>query len=309
MAAENVTTDGFLIVGFSDLPQLQVPLSIVLLLVYLMTLIGNLLVMIIVYSNPHLHTPMYFFISNLSFLDISYTSVISPPLLAHFLSPQTQISFTECLLQVYFVMVKVNLEFVLLAVMAYDRYVAICNPLRYMAIMNKAVCFLLAAGSWVVGLLNVIPHAVLLSRLSFCGSHTINHFFCDVTALMKLSCSSTLAIEAMSYMLGATVALMSFSLITTSYTRIISSIWKIHSREGRSKAFSTCASHLIVAILFYGSVCATYLRPTSTYSMNENKIFSLFYTGVTPLWNPIIYSLKNTEFIKAMKNFNKITKQ
>ncbi|XP_078510138.1 olfactory receptor 5V1-like [Lissotriton helveticus] len=302
MEAANFTSvEGFLLLLFSDHPKMQIPLFVAFVLIYTTTLIGNLLIMTIIYGTLHLHTPMYFFLTNLSFLDIIYTSIIFPQMLAHFFEHKTYISFTECLLQVYFFMAMVTLEFILLAVMAYDRYVAICNPLRYTTIMNKDVCFRLAAGSWVLGLMDVIPHTVLISGLSFCASHEINHFFCDVTALLKLSCTSTLIIEALSYFLGATVALMSFLLIITSYISIISAILKLQSMQQRQKAFSTCSSHLTVVILFYGSVCSTYLRPSSTYSMNYNKIVSLSYITVTPLCNPIIYSLKNKEFKNAMK--------
>ncbi|XP_069057636.1 olfactory receptor 5V1-like [Pleurodeles waltl] len=305
MEAANVTrADGFHLLIFSDHPQMQIPLFVVFVLIYPATLMGNLLVMTIIYGSSHLHTPKYFFLSNLSFIDIIYTSVIFSKMLAHFFRQKTYISFTECLLQVYFFMAMVTLEFILLAVMAYDRYVAICNPLRYMTIMNKVVCFRLAAGSWVLGLMDVIPHTVLISGLSFCSSHEINHFFCDVTVLLKLSCTSTLIIEALSYFLGVTVALMSFLLIITSYISIISAILKLKSMQQRQKAFSTCSSHLTVVILLYRSVCSTYLRPTSTYSMKYNKIASLSYITVTPLCNPIIYSLKNKEFKNALKRTN-----
>ncbi|XP_069057632.1 olfactory receptor 5V1-like [Pleurodeles waltl] len=185
--------------------------------------------------------------------------------------------------------------------MALDRYVAICNPLRYMVVMNKAICFQLAVGAWVVSFMVPIPHTVLLSQLSFCESHTINHFFCDVTALMKISCSNTNSIETLTYIIGATVALFCFNLIIVSYINIASSILKIKSKGGRRKAFSTCASHITVVVIFFGSLFGTYLRPTSTYSMRETKISSLSYIALTPLCNPVIYSLKNTEIKNALR--------
>ncbi|XP_078510161.1 olfactory receptor 5V1-like [Lissotriton helveticus] len=302
MEEGNLTSsDDFFIVGFSDLLQLQVPLFAALLMMYLLTMMGNLLIMAIVYYSANLHTPMYFFLTNLSFLDISYTSFIFPQMLAHFFFKGTYMSLTECLLQVYFFVFMVSTEFLLLAVMAVDRYMAICNPLHYMTIMNKAVCFQLAVGSWVVGLTDAIPHTVLMSGLSYCQSHIINHLYCDGTALMKLSCTSTHTIEVFTYVIGAFVGLMPFVLIITTYIKIISTVLQIQSPEGRRKAFSTCASHLTVVILFYGSVCTTYMRPTSSYSIKENKILSLSYIIVTPLCNPIIYSLKNTEFKNALK--------
>ncbi|XP_069506104.1 olfactory receptor 5V1-like [Ambystoma mexicanum] len=297
MDGENLSLgEEFLLVGFSDLPHLQAPLFASFLLIYLMTLAGNLLIMTTIYCDARLHTPMYFFLTNLSFIDISYTSVIFPPMLAHFFLDGTYISLTECLLQAYFFMFVLSTEVVLLTVMAYDRYVAICNPLRYMTIMNKGVCMQLVVFSWTVGFVDALPHTVLISGLSFCKSHTINHFFCDVAALMKMSCSSTSRIETVTYILGAIVTMTSFVLIITSYINIVSSIRQIAAKGGTPKAFSTCASHLTVVILFYASLCSTYMRPASTYSMKENKILSLTYIAITPLCNPIIYTLKNAEF-------------
>ncbi|XP_078507319.1 olfactory receptor 1G1-like [Lissotriton helveticus] len=302
MKEENQTLlKDFLIVGFSDLPQLQVPLCAAFSVIYLLTLAGNLLIMATIYSNSHLHTPMYFFLTNLSFNDICYTSVIFPHMLANFFMDGTHISFIACLLQVYFFMFVVVVEYILLSVMALDRYVAICNPLRYMVIMNKAVCFRMAVGTWAVSFLVPLPHTVLLSQLSYCESHTINHFFCDITALMKISCSNTHSIETLTYIMGAIVALLCFNLIIISYVNIASSILKIKTKGGRHKAFSTCASHITVVVIFFGSLFGTYLRPTSTYLMRDTKISSLSYIALTPLCNPIIYSLKNTEFKNALR--------
>ncbi|XP_078507316.1 olfactory receptor 5V1-like [Lissotriton helveticus] len=306
MTLDNITfKDGFFIVGFSDLPQLQVPLFVSFLFIYIMSLAGNLLVMTIIYSSANLHTPMYFFLTHLSFLEISYTSVIFPQMLAHFFLQGSQITLPRCLLQMYFFIVMVSTEFLLLTVMAYDRYVAICSPLRYMIVMNKTVCIQLAAGSWLIGVMDALPHTILISKFSFCDSHTINHFFCDLTALIRISCTDTEIIEIFTVMLGVVLALISFLLIITSYVNIITAILKIQSAAGRGKAFSTCASHLTVVILFYGSLCSTYMRPISTYSIKTNKIMSLTYTALTPLFNPIIYSLKNEEFKHALKKTQK----
>ncbi|XP_069506137.1 olfactory receptor 5V1-like [Ambystoma mexicanum] len=185
--------------------------------------------------------------------------------------------------------------------MAYDRYLAICNPLRYMLIMNKTMCIWLAAASWSISFMNALPHTVLMSRLSYCGSHTINHFFCDITALMKLSCSRTHVIETITYIVGALVGVIPFLLIITSYIMIISTVLKIRSSDGRYKAFSTCGSHITVVILFYGMICSTYMRPTSMYSIDANKLSSLLYIAVSPLCNPIIYSLKNEDFKRILR--------
>ncbi|XP_069506117.1 olfactory receptor 6N1-like [Ambystoma mexicanum] len=299
------SSDYFLIVGFSDLPELQVPLFVSLTLIYLMTLMGNFFIMSAIYCNSQLHTPMYFFITHLSFLDIGYATVIFPQMLAHFHLPGTHMSLAECLLQSYFFMSMVSTEYVLLTVMAYDRYVAICNPLRYLTIMNWTLCMSLAAASWGFGCMAPIPYIALMSKLSFCESRTINHFFCDLTALLKISCSSTKPIELLTYIMGSTVALMSLLPIIISYINIILSILKIQSKGGRSKTFSTCCSHLTVVIFFYVSLFSTYVRPTSTYSMKDNKILTLCYTAITPLSNPIIYSLKNTEIKNALRKKTK----
>ncbi|XP_069506111.1 olfactory receptor 5V1-like [Ambystoma mexicanum] len=301
MKEDNLSAvEDFFLVGFSDVPKLQIPLFAAFSLIYLMTLVGNLLIMITIYSNSHLHTPMYFFLINLSFIDISCTTIIFPPMLARFFLNGAHISLTECLVQAYCFMVTMSTEFLLLAVMAYDRYVAICNPLRYMTIMNKAVCMRLAAGIWGVSFMTPLSHTVLVSKLTFCESHTVNHFFCEVPSLMKLSCSSTYTIETLSYIFGAVELMMAFLLIIISYINIVSSILKIKSKGGRTKAFSTCASHLIVVILFFGSICSTYVRPASTTSMETDKLLSLSYIVITPMFNPVIYSLKNTEFKMAL---------
>ncbi|XP_069058006.1 olfactory receptor 5V1-like [Pleurodeles waltl] len=286
----------FIIVGFYDFPHLLVPLFVSFLLIYLLILVGNLLIMVVVYSNKQLHTPMYFFLTNLAFLDISYTTMFFPNMLSHFFLEVTHISLNGCLLQMFFFVFMVSTEFFLLAVMAYDRYVAICNPLRYITTMNDVVCMKLAAGCWLLSLIDPIPHIVLTSRLSFCGSHTIYHFFCDVAAVLNLSCSGARAVQTASYVMGTIVGVAPFALTITSYINIISTILKIRSAEGRRKAFSTCASHLTVVVLFYGVICSTYMRPPSTVSVKYNKLLSLLYVALTPLCNPIIYCLKNTEF-------------
>ncbi|XP_069506107.1 olfactory receptor 5V1-like [Ambystoma mexicanum] len=302
MKEDNLSAvEDFFIVGFSDLPKLQVPLFAVFSLIYVMALVGNLLIMTTIYSNSHLHTPMYSFLMNLSFIDISCTTIIFPPMLAQFVLNGAHMSLTECLVQTYFFMVMISTEFLLLAVMAYDRYVAICNPLRYMTIMSKALCMRLAAGIWLFGFMTPLPHTVLISQLNFCDSHTVNHFFCEIPSLMKISCSSTYKIETLSYIFMAVELMTSFLLIIISYINIVSSILKIKSKGGRSKAFSTCVSHLTVVILFYGSVFSTHVRPASSYSTEKNKILSLSYIVITPMFNPVIYSLKNTEFKKALR--------
>ncbi|XP_069506034.1 olfactory receptor 8D1-like [Ambystoma mexicanum] len=302
MNMDNQTSDTeFFIVGFSDFPQLKVPLFVAFLMVYLVTLGGNLIIFTLVCCNTQLHTPMYFFLTNLSFIDVTFTTTIFPKMLADFFAERPTFSLTECLVQLYFFMALVYGEFFLLTVMAYDRYVAICNPLRYSVIMSKALCSQLSAGAWVLAFLGPVPHTVMTSALSFCKSHLVNHFFCDITALMKISCTSTRRIETLSFITGTVVQVFSLLPIIISYIHIISAILKIQSVEGRSKAFSTCASHLTVVILFFGSLIIMYLRPPSMYSLNQNKVFALLYCAIVPLFNPIIYSLKNKELRNALR--------
>ncbi|XP_078507337.1 olfactory receptor 5V1-like [Lissotriton helveticus] len=291
----------FLIVGFSDLPHLRIPLFLAFTLIYLITLVGNFLIMSIIYSSPYLHRPMYFFLINLSFIDISGISVTFPQMLAHFFLKRALIPLTACLLQVYCFALLLTAEFLLLTFMALDRYVAICNPLHYRTIMNKNMCIQLVAVSWALGLTLPLPYIVLMSGLSYCQSHTINHFFCDASALMKLSCTNIHTMETMSYTFGSIFGLAPFLFVITSYVKVISVILKTKSTEGRRKAFSTCGSHLTVVILFYGSICPTYMRPTSTFSLKDNKIVSLLYTTLPPLCNPIIYSLNNSDFKNVLR--------
>ncbi|XP_069506064.1 olfactory receptor 8U9-like [Ambystoma mexicanum] len=291
----------FLIVGFSDFTRLQVPLFATLVLIYLITLIANFLIMSIIYSDSRLHTPMYFFLTNLAFLDISYTSVTIPRMLANFFQEASCISLIGCFLQLYCFLWFLCTEFNLLAVMAYDRYVAICNPLLYTVLMSKTTCQKLAAGSWTFSILETIPHAVLLSQLSFSGSRRLNHFFCDLPVLLMLSSNNAHTMELATFVLGALFAVSTLLLVLLSYINIISAILNIRSTEGRQKAFSTCASHLTVVIVFYGALFMMYLTPMSRMPADKSKIFSLFYIVFTPLCNPIIYSLKNSEFKSALQ--------
>ncbi|XP_069057642.1 olfactory receptor 1G1-like [Pleurodeles waltl] len=301
MKRENLSTaEDFLIIGFSDLPLLQLPIYIAFLLIYLISVVGNLLILVTIHFSSNLHTPMYFFLMQLSFIDIVYMSNIFPHMLVHFFMEGTHISFSGCLLQMYFFLAMISLESLLLTVMAYDRYVAICNPLQYLNIINREMCVFLAAGTWVLGFINAIPYTAQVSTLSFCASHTINHFFCDITALMKISCTSTQGIEILTYINGVLASLMSCIPIVISYINIALAIMRIKSKGGRNKAVSTCASHLTMVILLYTSFCAMYMRPTSFYSLKQNKILSLSYIAVTPLCNPFIYGLRNTELKNAL---------
>ncbi|XP_029435854.1 olfactory receptor 5V1-like [Rhinatrema bivittatum] len=291
----------FLFLGFSEFPELQLPLFTLFLMLYLMAMLGNLLVICIVCIDRHLHTPMYFLLVNLSSIDICSLTTILPKLLTICLTNSSNISFNGCILQWYCYMMCVATEFLLLTAMAYDRYVAICNPLHYTIIMNKRVCALLAAVSWLAGSLESFPHAVIISQFSYCDSNVINHFFCDITALLKLSCTDISDIETITFVEGVIAGCTPFLLILTSYVFIISTILRIRSTEGKIKAFSTCSSHLTVIILLYGTMLGVYMQPSSRDSTKSNKLPSALYIVSLPLLNPLIYSLRSKELKVALK--------
>nr|XP_033799940.1 olfactory receptor 1F1-like [Geotrypetes seraphini] len=290
----------FIILGFFELPEMQFLLFLVFLIIYLMSLTGNLLIIITVCSNSHLHSPMFFFLINLSFLEICYVTVTVPKLLAVLIAENNTISFAQCMIQMYLFLVCTDVEINLLTTMAYDRYIAICKPLHYTIIMNKKVCFILAIFSWTISFLNPVSDVALISQSSFCRSNEINHFFCDVTALMTLSCSETSVIEDINYFGGSVLGLTPFILTIISYVYIISAVLKIQSAKGRQKVFSTCSSHLTVVLLFYGTSFGVYMRPKSVYSMDLNKLLNIVYITAIPLLNPLNYSLRNKELKGAL---------
>ncbi|XP_030042681.1 olfactory receptor 1019-like [Microcaecilia unicolor] len=302
MEEENITTvTEFIILGFPEFPELQIPLFLLFLLIYLIVLMGNLTIITVTCLDPRLHTPMYFFLCNLSFLDISSTSVTLPKLMDIFLRKGQHVSVKGCFTQMHFFLALASVEFFLLTVMAYDRYVAVCHPLHYAVIINVKVCVLMAAGSWVIGFLDPVIHTVLISHFSYCASNEINHFFCDLSALLTLSCSRTYTVESMSLIAAALMGLPCFTTTLTSYAYIISTILRIQSTEGRRKAFSTCSSHLTVVILFYGTIMCLYIRPTSMQSLDQNKLFAVLYNILIPMFNPVIYGLKNREVKGALR--------
>ncbi|KAE8589895.1 hypothetical protein XENTR_v10017818, partial [Xenopus tropicalis] len=287
---------GFIIQGFSDTPELQTSLFVLFLGIYLIILLGNLIIFLVISCNPHLHTPMYIFLLNLSLIDISFTTTVLPNLLHILLTQQNNISFLGCMTQMYVFVALASSEYFLLTAMAYDRYVAICDPLHYIARMSRKHCAGLITASFTVGFGDPVGIVVLTSKLSYCASHLINHFFCDVTPLLNLSCSSTFTAELSIYFVGTLLGFSSFILTLTSYIFIISAILKIQSSEGRQKAFSTCASHLTCVITLYGTGFCLYMRPTTKFSLKRDKYFSLLYIALGPVLNPLIYTLKNREF-------------
>uniref|UniRef100_A0A8C3IF09 Olfactory receptor n=1 Tax=Chrysemys picta bellii TaxID=8478 RepID=A0A8C3IF09_CHRPI len=293
----------FILRGFRILYPFQIGPFVLVLLTYFTTVAGNTLIIVTILIDRGLHTPMYFFLGNLSFLDIWYTSNIVPKMLQGFLAEKgVVISFSGCVTQLYIFGSQAATEILLLTVMAYDRYLAICNPLRYTALMNARVCVELASFSWLGGFLfNPVIMTTFIFTLPYCGPNRINHFFCDLPPLLKLACTDTYRNEVAIYTISVTFIMVPFLLILVSYVRILQAILSIPSAAGRSKAFSTCSSHLIVVTLFFGSGIVTYLRPRSSYSLNTDKLLSLFYSVVSPMLNPLIYSLRNKEVKEALR--------
>uniref|UniRef100_A0A8D1E884 Olfactory receptor n=1 Tax=Sus scrofa TaxID=9823 RepID=A0A8D1E884_PIG len=293
----------FILLGFSDVPSLQGYLFGVFLIIYVIIVMGNSLIIIITKIDPSLQTPMYFFLRNFSSLEICYVSVTVPRLLTDLCRQNRNISFLACATQMYFFLVLGATECFLLTAMAYDRYVAICNPLLYPLIMNSRLCIRLAAGCWVSGIPVHVGFTYQIFSLPFCGSNQLNHFFCDIPPVLKLTCGDTSLIELLIYVVAVLVVTIPFMLILGSYVKIIGSILNLPSATGRAKAFSTCSSHLIVVALFFGSGIMTYLRPNSSRSIGVDKFLSLFYTIVTPVFNPMIYCLRNKDVMVALRKF------
>ncbi|KAM7163294.1 olfactory receptor 5AR1-like [Macrochelys suwanniensis] len=285
----------FIFSGLTDRPELQVPLFGVFLLIYSITVVGNGAMILLITIDPRLQTPMYYFLRNLSFCDLCYSSIISATMLLNFLAERKSISYTACAVQMSLSIAFADVESLLLAVMAYDRYVAICNPLLYTVTMSRQRCKQLVAGAYAVGVVDSMIHTCFTFQLSFCSSNIINHFFCDIPPLLELSSSDTRMNEIVLFALMCCITVSSFVTVLLSYVYIISNILQIRSTEGRHKAFSTCTFHLTAVVLFYGIQLFMYLRPTSSYSMDTEKVASVFYTLVIPMLNPLIYSLRNTE--------------
>ncbi|CAO2642870.1 Olfactory receptor 1E2 [Lemmus lemmus] len=270
---------------------------------YLVTISGNLLIILVVSCDPHLHTPMYFFLANLSSVDICFSSVTVPKALVNHMVGSKSISYIECMTQIYFFITFINMDGFLLSVMAYDRYVAICHPLHYTAIchplhytlmMRPRLCVLLVAISWVITNLHALLHTLLMVRLTFCSHNAVHHFFCDPYPILKLSCSDTFINDLMVFTVGGLVFLTPFTCIIVSYAYIFSKVLKLQSAHGIRKALSTCGSHLTVVSLFYGSILGIYMHPSSTYTV-QDTMATVIFTVVTPMVNPFIYSLRNRD--------------
>ncbi|NXV72515.1 O10R2 protein, partial [Atlantisia rogersi] len=292
---------GFVLIGFSHFPQLRIPLFVLFLLTYLVTLTGNVLLMTIIRLHRHLHIPMYFFLSILSFSETCYTFAVIPKMLANLITEGKTISFTGCALQMFVFIGFGGTNCMLLTAMGYDRCVAICKPLHYGVLMNGRVCGQIVAFVTVTGFTLSLIDTYFIFTLPFCGEKEINHFFCDMGPVIQAACTRNNGIEVVIFIFCVVVVLGSFLLILLSYVLIFNTILKIPSTEGKRKAFSTCASHLIVVVVHFGCASIIYLRPKSTYSLEEDTLISVTYTVVTPLLNPVVYSLRNKDVQLALR--------
>ncbi|XP_049747220.1 olfactory receptor 10AG1-like [Elephas maximus indicus] len=291
----------FVLLGFADTPHLQWFLFGLFLIIYIIILMSNGTIFLITKMDPSLQSPIYFFLVNFSFLEVCYVSATLPRLLMNLGTQRRRISLVACATQMCFVLIFGGTECLLLAVMAYDRYVAICNPLHYPLVMNHRVCIQLVTISWTIGIPVQIGQTYQIFSLPFCVSDQINHFFCDIPPILKLACGDTFVNEMLVYTVAVLFVMVPFPLILGSYSKSVSIILKLPSATGQAKAFSTCSSHLMVMVLFFGSGIITYLRPNTRHSEGIDKMLSLFYTILTPTFNPMIYSLRNKDVMIALK--------
>ncbi|XP_073166317.1 olfactory receptor 14A16-like [Lepidochelys kempii] len=298
--SNRTTVTQFFLLGFSDVREQQILQFLMFLVIYLAALVGNLLIITVVALDHHLHTPMYFFLGNLSFIDLCYISVTIPKSMADSLTNNRVISFSGCVTQVFLVVIFAVAELAFLTVMAYDRYTAICRPLHYRVTMNRGACAQMAAGSWISSMICSVLHTANTFRLHFCGSNVIAQFFCDIPQLLKISCSDTHANVIVMIALGSLTDVVCFVLIIVSYIHIFSTVMRIPSEQGRYKAFSTCIPHLIVFCLFISTASFTYMRPRSMSSTSLDLTAAVLYCVVPPLMNPIIYSLRNKEIKSSL---------
>ncbi|XP_037356784.1 olfactory receptor 1C1-like [Talpa occidentalis] len=291
----------FVLLGLAGPQGQQRRLSALFLCMYLLTVAGNTLIMLAIGVDARLHSPMYFFLSNLAMVDVCFSSTTVPQMAALALSHTRTIPFARCLAQLFFFITFVNMDSLLLGVMAYDRYVAICQPLRYAALMRPQLCAGLVAGLWVLAGLHALLHTALMARLSFCASNVVHHFFCDLHPLLQLSCSDVSTNVLVIFTVGGLLALTPFVLILVSYGAIAAAVLRLASAQGRGKAFSTCGAHLAVVALFYGTAIAVYFGPSSSHSPQRDTLSAVMYTVVTPMLNPFIYSLRNRDMKGALR--------
>eukprot|EP00072_Mus_musculus_P039485 XP_006510422.1 PREDICTED: olfactory receptor 146 isoform X2 [Mus musculus] len=295
------TVNKFFLSGLTEQPELQLPLFLLFLGIYLLTVLGNLGMIILILLSSYLHTPMYFFLSSLSFIDFCQSTVITPKMLVKFVREKNEISYPECITQLCFFVIFAVSESYMLAAMAYDRYVAICSPLLYSSIMSQHKCLSLVLGVYILGIVCASAHVGCIFRIDFCKSDLINHYFCDLISILNLSCSNIFVNDLVILIFSLINTIFPTLTILSSYAFIIISILRIKSTEGRSKAFSTCSSHISAVAIFYISAGFTYLNPSSSHSMDEGKVSSIFYTIIVPMLNPLIYSLRNKDVKIALK--------
>ncbi|KAM8962042.1 olfactory receptor 6B1-like [Pelodytes ibericus] len=293
----------FFLLGFPTLLEMQIVLFVFFCIAYILTVLENIAIITIVQNNTLLQKPMYFFLCNLSFLEICYISVTVPNLLASVVKDRKTITFSGCMTQLFFFISLMCTECVLLAVMAFDRYVAVCHPLHYVGIMNYGFCFQLAAASWISGFVITLIKIFFISRLSFCGPNIINHFFCDISPVLNLACIDMSVAEMVDFILALVILLVPLMVTVISYICIIYSILKMSTSVGRQKAFSTCASHLIVVTIFFSTTLFIYARPKKAKSLDANKLISLLYAVFTPIVNPFIYCLRNKDIQNNLKKY------
>ncbi|XP_027269131.1 olfactory receptor 5AC1-like [Cricetulus griseus] len=291
----------FVLRGITDRPELQVPLFLVFFFIYVITMVGNLGLIFLIWKDTHLHTPMYLFLGNLAFADACTSSSVTPKMLMKFLNKNDMISMGECFAQFYFFCFSATAEIFLLVAMAYDRYVAICNPLHYAVVMSKRLCTVLISMSYIIGILNPIVHVGLLFRLTFCKSNIIDHFYCEIMPLYTISCTDPSLNALVAFIFASSIQISTSVTIVVSYARVLFAVLNMKSKKGRQKAFFTCSAHLLSVSLFYGTLLFMYVSPGSASGKHQNKMYSLFYTVVIPLLNPFIYSLRNKEVLSALK--------
>ncbi|XP_045420224.1 olfactory receptor 2A5 [Lemur catta] len=291
----------FILLGFPLSPKMQMLLCGLFSLFYVITLLGNGVILGLIWLDSKLHTPMYFFLSHLAIIDISYASNNVPKMLANLLNKKKTISFAPCIMQTFLYMAFAHTECLILVMMSYDRYEAICHPLQYSIIMSWRVCTILAVTSWACGSLLALVHVVLILRLPFCGPHEINHFFCEILSVLKLACADTWLNKVVIFAASMFILVGPLCLVLVSYSCILLAILRIQAGEGRRKAFSTCSSHLCVVGLFFGSAIVMYMAPKSHHPEEQQKVLSLFYSLFNPMLNPLIYSLRNTEVKGALQ--------
>uniref|UniRef100_A0A8D0SPX7 Olfactory receptor n=1 Tax=Sus scrofa TaxID=9823 RepID=A0A8D0SPX7_PIG len=300
-------TNEFILIGFTDHPELRTILFLVFLTIYLITMVGNLGLVALIFAESRLHTPMYIFLGNLALMDSCCSSAITPKMLQNFFSKDKIISLYECMAQFYFLCFAETADSFLLAAMAYDRYVAICNPLQYHTRMSKNLCLQMTTGAYIVATVHPMIHTGFLFRLTFCKFNQINHFFCDILPLFRLSCVDPYINELMVFIFAGLVLIFTITLVVISYLFILFTIFKMKSNKGKGKALSTCASHFLSVSIFYGSLIFMYVQPNSGIEGDKDIPVAIFYTLVIPLLNPFIYSLRNKEVINVTKKFLKIS--